>query len=363
MNSTHFNERRQQKPYMNPAHLQLIPATQFTTYTPLAFYPIPPQMLALPPPDFVYIQQRAPSPQITSSHAQAFTLPPPKTYPDTEQIAQEKWSDKSGKEKYKCSKCECTYFSYPALYTHNKLKHVGGDQVRQKSNRGRPRKNKVNARVNFLQGTESERQVNPLKFVKTKETKEKCRTVLYGFEEAFLTACGNTEEYKRYQDHPLYKELERVTAVKQDQEESKNPDNWCDMENMLERRKKSCDEVFAEYLLAVSRVACEAYYVKVLKFVLLYRECLNLFGGKLAEEKKKLPSVLDFNTATAEGSSADYCVHNNAEQIPDISNEFMKVYLPKACPQFAFDEAKKLTLSLCHWLFASGYTCSLLSTV
>lgn len=45
-----------------------------------------------------------------------------------------------------------------------------------------------------------------------------------------------------------------------------------------EKDSLSCDEVFALYLRHVSKLVNENYYRNVLRFVLLYRECLNEYG-------------------------------------------------------------------------------------
>ena len=51
---------------------------------------------------------------------------------------------------FKCDKCDKTYLSYPALYTHTKLKHSDGNDgkpvlpVFSGRGRGRPRKNVSN---------------------------------------------------------------------------------------------------------------------------------------------------------------------------------------------------------------------------
>ncbi len=59
---------------------------------------------------------------------------------------------KTGRDVYKCNKCERTYLSYPALYTHIKLKHpsLKQSQNQTRSNRGRPRKNVLSARFTSL---------------------------------------------------------------------------------------------------------------------------------------------------------------------------------------------------------------------
>jgi len=45
-----------------------------------------------------------------------------------------------------------------------------------------------------------------------------------------------------------------------------------------EKDKLACDEIFALYLRHVSKLVNETYYRTVLRFVLLYRECLNEYG-------------------------------------------------------------------------------------
>jgi len=54
----------------------------------------------------------------------------------------DKISNKKTNGVYKCQKCERIYLSYPALYTHNKLKHADYQvNTTRTSNRGRPKKN------------------------------------------------------------------------------------------------------------------------------------------------------------------------------------------------------------------------------
>ena len=69
-----------------------------------------------------------------------------KAFPDNIQSKQPK-KELSKTELFKCKKCEKTYLSYPALYTHNKLKHQQSEEAPSSINgriRGRPRKIIVN---------------------------------------------------------------------------------------------------------------------------------------------------------------------------------------------------------------------------
>jgi len=82
----------------------------------------------------------------------SFALPPPainqpavNLTPIKEEEAKEleKLSHKKENGVYRCHKCERTYLSYPALYTHNKIKHppTQAVPVSKPTNRGRPKKN------------------------------------------------------------------------------------------------------------------------------------------------------------------------------------------------------------------------------
>jgi hypothetical protein len=51
---------------------------------------------------------------------------------------------KDDRRMYKCSRCGKSYLSYPALYTHTKIKHLQPGETPSITNgrmRGRPRKN------------------------------------------------------------------------------------------------------------------------------------------------------------------------------------------------------------------------------
>lgn len=61
---------------------------------------------------------------------------------DENKAKNEKLSHRKENGVYRCHKCERTYLSYPALYTHNKLKHPTNqvNPVAKVTNRGRPKK-------------------------------------------------------------------------------------------------------------------------------------------------------------------------------------------------------------------------------
>lgn len=186
---------------------------------------------------------------------------------------------------------------------------------------------------------------------------------LLGFEEAYTAVYKGEKRYGGFLQHPLYVELKKAQGKKAGAEAPSTKPGAIKAEFIMKRQKK-CDEVFAEYLLYASEIVNADYYKDgVTKFVLLYRECLNHFGTRLSEERKKLPEVLTIQQGTTKadlGVKPEYCLENNAEQAPDISNEFMGMYLPRD-GALRPEDAKQLTYHFCTWLFVNGYTCSMVS--
>ena len=162
-NSALTNRQVVEQPvYMGYPNMHLMPSTSVPFHPGLNYitsYPAAQAISILPPSLYAEIQMHPPmSPTVPSTTPQAptlkikhpasnITLPPPIPSTSKESAAQAcdivKLNKKEKQEIHKCTKCERVYFSYPALYTHNKRKHPNPDVPRKKTNRGRPKKNKV----------------------------------------------------------------------------------------------------------------------------------------------------------------------------------------------------------------------------
>lgn len=134
--------------------------------------------------------------------------------------------------------------------------------------------------------------------------------------------------YKEYEDHQFFQKI---------METFQNP-------KTLEAENAKCSDVFADYVCRVARVTNPQFFEKIAIFVTLFRECLN------AQNKKP-----DY----------DYTEENNAEDAPDISNEFVTEYLEADKEFFGFnkDEVIDITQNFCQWLYDNNYTCSKLSLI
>jgi hypothetical protein len=116
----------------------------------------------------------------------------------------------------------------------------------------------------------------------------------------------------------------------------------------LEENSK-CDEVFAYYVHKVAKYTRPEFFAHVVKFIILFRDCLN------STYKSKVPR----------GSAQEYSELFSAEDAPDISNQFVTDYLgtDRLAMDFTREEAIDLTQNLCQWLYDNNYTCSKLSLI
>ena len=74
------------------------------------------------------------------------------------------------------------------------------------------------------------------------------------------------------------------------------------------------DEVLALYLFQVSKLVNNHFYLVVLKFVIEYRECFEIYGWSkidgdlISDNSRVIPS---------------FCEINTAEFLPSVCNEFI----------------------------------------
>jgi len=262
---------------------------------------------------------------------------------------------------HKCSFCDKTYLSYPALYTHMKTKHAfikGPDGqpitgcLNNGRGRGRPRK--------------IAKKIDPTspEFFTSPDRKGGPTHVSTGFKEVFDSIYKEEKPTADSIKHPLFPLLqnysESTASQKKDQE-------------------KKCDEIFVEYLAMIAKDVNEGFYKSVVTFALLFRDCLNIYGwqkkkqwqsqqlqAQLTGEGGAIPSTNSTNAGSGadeeEGKDEFTRVHN-AEHAPEICNEFVTEYLDTKKINYDRELSIDLTRNFCNWLFQKGYTCSKLSMI
>ena len=137
------------------------------------------------------------------------------------------------------------------------------------------------------------------------------------------------------------------------------------LEEIDENAAKNCDEIFVEYLSEVAGVTNPEYFASVVKFTILYRECLNEYGWlKMMEAKEGVEEEKNEGaTKKVEVLRKEYCTINNCEFVPELANELVLVFLPGHTCGLSTIECINLVVNFCEWLLNNGYTCTKVSTV
>lgn len=126
-------------------------------------------------------------------------------------------------------------------------------------------------------------------------------------------------------------------------------------------KNKSCDLILAEYVEHLQEICNQDYFIFGLKFLFLMRGCLNKYKNvELINRREILQENIPLTIN-------EYTEYFNADQIPDICNEFVSEFLENS-EFFGMNEVEKneiieIIQHLCYWLFKKGYTSSKLSLV
>ena len=243
---------------------------------------------------------------------------------------------------HECKLCNKSYLSYPALYTHYKLKHNTNNSSGR--GRGRPKKEQNENEVEKI-------KYNPINstFFSKEERTGKVEVskindcIDIAFSELYNEANKKRNELRemKYYDsinfHPF------LNKFKLDKHNI-NQNVICG--HII------ADVVLIEYLNKMSMFCNEQYYIKLIKFVTLFREHVNIFN---ANEDKNKYGVLEYTTI------------KDAEDVPDCSNEFITDFLHPEGNEtdfgFTKEESIDLTQNLCYWMYENNFTCSKLSLI
>ena len=250
---------------------------------------------------------------------------------------------------YICKLCSKSYLSYPALYTHYKQKH----NTNNSSGRGRGRPKKTNLELNeeknpynpqnqsFFSKVERAGKTDPEKEINN--CIDSAFNDLYNPEQKKRIDSRGINFYNSVEEHPF------LSKFKQDPH---------DIEKPLGEEQQIADLVLIEYLNKMAKFCNPNYYVKLIKFVTLFREHVNLFHLDKNRENAHL---------NGDNNNNDYTEINNAEDVPDSSNEFITDFIdPEGKNEdlgYSKEECIDLTQNLCYWMYDNNFTCSKLSLI
>jgi hypothetical protein len=252
--------------------------------------------------------------------------------------------------KFKCPDCEKCYLSGPALTTHRKNKHGYGTNGERKS-RGRPKALNDNVQINpatkfkdFF--NDEKRKSNSLdeslndKIITTDIIKEYLIKIFNQCKDELFKDIDSVENYSfcsfildNWDKKDPFPDPECYRAVIKKEEPS------------IKVQSYNLDELFFLYLKEFSKKTNEEYFWFMIKFVVLFRECINRLKKDLVKEEHQT------------GKNLLYSQVYNAETVPEICNDFFVKFMEP----YTFFGMYKLELieliqHFCYWLYSKQYT-------
>ena len=255
---------------------------------------------------------------------------------------------------YRCPDCDKCYLSGPALTTHRKTKHGYGINGEKRA-RGRPKKeclnenicnnNPQNKFIFFFQ--EEHRKISDeQEIINLDIIKHYITTIFKQCKESVFTDIESIEKYDFYnfieenwdKDEPQLIQECYSSGINMNLPLKDNNENI----NNIKVQTYNIDCVFFLYLKEFYKLVNEKYFWFILKFLILFRECLNL------SKKDTLIKI---------GESKDFCQLYNAEIIPEMFNEFLLDFMePYDYYGLNKDELIELIQHFCYWLNLKSFT-------
>ena len=244
---------------------------------------------------------------------------------------------------YRCPDCDKCYLSGPALTTHRKTKHGYGNNGEKRA-RGRPRKdclidsianNPQNKFIYFF--NEEHRKVYGDNIINIDIIKNDLRIIFKQCQQELFKEIDNVEKYSFYQLIVENWEKEEPNLV----QECFNAINKIE-EPLNKIQSYNIDGIFFFYLKEYSKNANVEYFWFMIKFIVLFRECINKLRANLVkkDEQNKLYSEI-----------------YNSENIPEMFNDFVLEFMePYDYFGLNKDELIELIQHFCYWLNLKQYT-------
>jgi hypothetical protein len=126
------------------------------------------------------------------------------------------------------------------------------------------------------------------------------------------------------QDHKLYRKIEEI---------SRN----------TEKELTNADEIFAKYIVDAYPVCNKEYFLFLVKFAVLFRECIN-------------------KVKTLDDMDEEFTTINKAETVPDMCNDFITDFMENN-DYFGLEisELIEIIQHFCFWLYENKQTTSRLT--
>ena len=236
--------------------------------------------------------------------------------------------EESGQRNFKCEICQKEYLSHPALYTHYKKKH--NKKIKTEKPKGRPKNN--SEKDNKLYDPKKpdfflhEKRKGKTPSENINNIAKRAFIIIYEENKEKVMKIKKEEKMKIYnniEEHPFLARFINEAHI----------DEFIDKNDII-------DNVLILYLNHIAKICKENYYEKLIVFITLFREYINIFH-KTSNNK-------------------EYTTIKNAQDVPDMCNEFINGFLFPDENEINFGLEKQevidLTTNLCSWMYTHDFT-------
>ena len=244
---------------------------------------------------------------------------------------------------FRCPDCDKCYLSGPALTTHRKTKHGYGNNGEKRA-RGRPRKDCLNENIpNDPQNkylfffSEEHRKCLDDNIINLDVVKNDLRIIFKQCQQELFNEIDDVENYSFYQ-----------LIVENWEKEIPDLIQECfiainKIEDPLNKiQSYNLDVILFTYLKEFYKNANLEYFWFMIKFIVLFRECVNRLRADLVkkDQQNKLYSEI-----------------YNCENAPEVCNDFLLEFMePYDYFGMNKEELIELILHFCYWLNFKEYT-------
>ena len=244
---------------------------------------------------------------------------------------------------FRCPDCDKCYLSGPALTTHRKTKHGYGNNGEKRA-RGRPRKDCLNENIpNDPQNkylfffSEEHRKCLDDNIINLDVVKNDLRIIFKQCQQELFNEIDDVENYSFYQ-----------LIVENWEKEIPDLIQECfiainKIEDPLNKiQSYNLDGILFTYLKEFYKNANLEYFWFMIKFIVLFRECVNRLRADLVkkDQQNKLYSEI-----------------YNCENAPEVCNDFLLEFMePYDYFGMNKEELIELILHFCYWLNFKEYT-------
>lgn len=162
----------------------------------------------------------------------------------------------------------------------------------------------------------------------------------------------NNPTYTNWKEYPLLKLMISISN-------NNNNNSASEENNNSNANNECCDVVMKKYLDAILTQCNDDYFVFVIKFIILFRECYNSNKEKDNNTANVIDNV-DINESNINNNS-EISTIRSADKLPELCNAFFCEYLDKK-KYICFDEKEdqneliEIIQHFCYWLFINKYT-------